>query len=429
MLKLLRMLANIKSKTWQLALVMFFFVLPFERIPTIEISGFTIKISYMIGILILVLSFFNLKALKLKWFSSDKFLIAFFLISLAATLLNYSTLGTRGLVIISLWLFVFVIYFAISKYPIDAKLLKRIEDALLISTLLICIFGFFQFFGDLLNLSPSITFLRPAYQKMIFGFPRIQSVALEPLYFASFLFFPLFISIKRYFSNRIIFGQYFWLNLLILTSFVLTISRGAYLALGIVVLLLGIVIIFKFREYLKIFGGLILSLIVAVALSTFLIYAFSGKQAVSDFSGHSIPESVSSDGSASNRVETYIKAINLFKTKPVLGVGAGGYGIITTPKDLIPSIGYGAVNNEYLEILAEIGILGLLSFLLFLIFYIKESFLVFRKINNKQQMAMLFPFLALIAFFIQYNFFSTLYIIYIWAFLGLFKSISEKVEA
>ena len=401
-----------------------FFVLPFERIPTFEFVGFTIKISYIVGCILLVVFIFS-KPLKLfKRFGlslSDKFLLAFWLFSLLGSLITSPDIK-RSLIILALWAFVFLLYLILSRILANAALREKMYKIILFSSALVCLFGLFQFIGDSFGLSTSVTGLRYEYTKVILGFPRIQSVALEPLYFANFLLVPFFISIVKYVQNKEIFRLYFWISILILTNIILTISRGAFIALGVSFFIFMIyLLINRYKEnYMNKFIGLIIIFLIAIIISFGLITKLNGKQAISNFADHSVVENVQSDGSALDRIGTYKLALKYFAENPVLGIGPGGFGVLTHGSG--SETGYGIVNNEYIEILSENGLIGFLLFFAFLISYVIEYKNKFQKIGSKNKLIFLGLGLGILAILIQYNFFSTLYIIYIWAFMALLKS-------
>jgi len=117
----------------------------------------------------------------------------------------------------------------------------------LVSAFIVSGFGIFQFLGDMVGLPPSVTGLRELYTKDVLGFPRIQSTAYEPLYFANYLLIPLSLALTLFLaSSRVM--KHASLLLLLLTggvSFILTVSRGAYLGLACAV---AVVAVYYFRR-------------------------------------------------------------------------------------------------------------------------------------------------------------------------------------
>ena len=401
-----------------------FFTLPFERIPTFEFAGFTVKLSYIIATVLLFVFIFSHPLELFKKFQlslSDKLLGAFWFFSLVSSLIVSPNIK-RSLVILALWVFVFLAYIILSRLLAKSVTREKIFNIILTSSVLVCLFGIFQFIGDSFGLCTSVTGLRFEYTKVILGFPRIQSVALEPLYFANFLLVPFFISIVKYVQNKEILKGYFWISILILVNIILTISRGAFIALGASLFVFMIyLLINRYKDnYMNKFIGLIIIIFISATFSFGLINKLNGKQATSNFAEHSVVENVQEDGSALDRVGTYKLALSYFKSDPVLGIGTGGFGVLT--KNPNGKNGYGTVNNEYIEILSENGLVGLLLFLALLIVLAIECKNQYKNINPVDKLMFLGLFLGVLAILIQYNFFSTLYIIYIWAFMALLKS-------
>ena len=169
-------------------LLIVIFLLPFERIPSFKIHGFTIKLSYLVSVLVLMVAIMP-QARKgfgsVKASLSDKLLGSLWLVG--AFSLLFSPNRSRSLVLLLLWAFVFSMYFITSRALKNQQFRVTAEKVIMITTLLVCIFGLYQFICDSLGLSTSYTGLRDMYTKMVLGFPRIQSVALEPLYFSNYL--------------------------------------------------------------------------------------------------------------------------------------------------------------------------------------------------------------------------------------------------
>jgi O-antigen ligase len=407
--------------------------MPFERIPTIEIAGFTVKISYLIGVVfILIAATAGIGKLFLRHrLSAIDWSLLILWIFGALSLVRAENL-MRSLATIIMWTFVFIIFLLLSRYLKNKKILAQAENWLLVATLIACIFGIYQFVGDSLGLSAAYTGLRLRYTKEILGFPRIQSFALEPLYFANFLFVPLFITIRNHIqSGEKVFGKYFWLATLIFVNIILSVSRGAYFALAIT--MLSALLIFCFscgRKYLKRFSHIIIAAVFALAISISLIGIFDGKEQILSFKNHAFIDDSTNAASVVGRQKGYVIAWNQFKASPVFGIGIGNSGILSTPVvEHGETFTYGSLNNEYLEILSETGILGFAAFIGFLVFMLVLIFRSIKSANDDNKTDIALVALGCLAIFIQYNFFSTLYIIYIWAFLALLRAKAEEAMA
>ena len=133
-----------------------------------------------------------------------------------------------------------------------------------------------------------------------------------------------------------------------------------------------------------------------------------------------------SDQSTFERLGFFGSAIDLFKKKPIFGGGPASFGYLYTPAAQLANGQYLIVNNEYLEILAENGVVGLTLFLLFLVFLVLEIRKATRSLPLDQKSIVIALSLGMLAILIQYNFFSTLYVISFWVFLAWLNSYQFK---
>lgn len=163
-------------------------------------------------------------------------------------------------------------------------------------------------------------------------------------------------------------------------------------------------------------------LVLSVGISFGTIYLLNGKEASAQYAGHAAVSDQQSGSSVPGRLQTYRTAWALFKEHPLIGGGIASFGprTVASPEQLA-EFGYGIVNNIYLEVLAETGALGLLCFLGFLLSLLAEAVRRQRDLAQEQRLLMTCLILGLLAVFVQYNFFSTLYIIYIWVFLAYLR--------
>ncbi|TSC92563.1 MAG: O-antigen polymerase [Candidatus Berkelbacteria bacterium Athens1014_28] len=387
-----------QKKFLELLLFGFFIFLPFERILTLEISGLTAKISFIILLIIIIIFFSTLRKIILT--TEEKFLLTF-------STLSFLSIG-------------FLTLRRIAKENGRIEIIKKI---LIYAGAVLSLFALWQYFADLYNLP--FSFLRPQYSKLIFGFPRPQATFLEPLYFANFLFLPFYFNLEKILSEKRV-GWFFILNqILISMVFVLTLSRGAYLGVLGSLFLLLIVILIKFQQNLKrFFLGLFLS-VVGVLLAVALIYfTVPTKQDFRLFLAHSSAADVQTGESTVDRFYTSQIAVEKFLTSP-WGIGTGAFGALPEFRDKISISGYQTVNNLYLEILIEEGILGLLLFVGFLFLIIKSQ--IFRLGEPQARRASLISqnfspviYLSILfALLIQATTLAPIYLLPFWAFLAL----------
>jgi hypothetical protein len=235
-------------------LLLLIFVLPFERIPSFEVAGFTLKLSLFFGLallLSLIRDVFNKKiALNLKnYVLGSKWLF------LPLGILLYSLIGILWVENVSYWLkanvalgFSIAVFYA--SFLVFANLAedKMCRERLLSLTLrtvmlsagLILAFGFFQWFGDLAGLGSNITGIRNLYDADRLGLPRMHSTLLEPMWMGIYLLLPLSLLIAD--KKAMILKSQVWRLAMIgsiLLAILLGLSRGA-IAVSALVSLVGL---------------------------------------------------------------------------------------------------------------------------------------------------------------------------------------------
>jgi O-antigen ligase len=419
-------------------LVFLIFFLPFERIPSFDldaIGGTTVRVSQIIALAIFVAYFLMLLKGKTK-IKLDKSLL-FLGLYLLACLLSFTQAINinRSILVFTYTLFVLGVYFLVINILKSKKQLSFIENAIYWSTFIVCLFGLYQFIVGSFGLPNFITGLRDLYTNKVFGFPRIQSVALEPLYFANFLLIPFSLFLSRYLSIEKFSKKYLIILLLITANIVLTLSRGGIAAS---LFILAIFFFIHLKEniklknitlYLSIILVVILS-ILSVSLSTY-IGKITKKDGVTTFVKQATK--VSFDDSGDDRSKFRRIGLEFFEKNPVLGVGIGNFGLNLKnhPKGS-KSTGSEIINNEPIEILAETGMVGFISLSIFLIYIFVLGIKSYIRSKDIILKSWLLAFLAIfLGFVIQYQTFSTLYIMHIWVAIGILialGNIDKKVN-
>lgn len=225
------------------AVLLTIFLLPLERLGSFAVAGLTVRISQVLILLIFflfILGSLYKKEFKIKLTSPLVTYIVFLCVALLSLTGAKETM--LGLFVLVFLAFMFLVpYVFINLINLKRKL-KIAIYTLLISAFVFSLFGFFQFFGDLIGLPPSITGLSYRYVGEVLGFARIQSTFIEPLYFANFLIIPLVLSFFLFIRRADVKNnKYFILIFLIsLISIVLTFSKGAIAAVALVAI--GIVL-------------------------------------------------------------------------------------------------------------------------------------------------------------------------------------------
>jgi O-antigen ligase len=417
------------SKKIFLVFLLVIFLLPLERIGSIMISGVNIRISQILVVLIflayLFYSFYK-KELKIK----ISYPLVFYIIFLAVGLLSlcFAKDMWRGIVILAFLSFMILAPYVVIISLSTRRRLKIALYVLLASSFIFSIFGLFQFGGDMIGLSPSITGLASRYTKEVLGFPRIQSTFIEPLYFANYLLIPLLLSfffiLKRIDPKKNIYFVIFFLVSLI--AMILTISKGALLALAIIVF---VILIFQIRSvFSKKNLPYLLSILLFVSLVGGIVYSsLSAKPDIEKY--YKKAYDIVMGASISERQDAYVVAWEAFDKHPVIGIGVGNFGPYFSGYPINPpEFGWPITNNQYLEILSETGIVGFSTFMLFILSIFYYSVKAFRNTEDDFFKTVLLALnLAFLGVLIQYMTFSTLYIMHIWILIGLILATQQLV--
>lgn len=401
------------------------FLLPFERIGSFELAGITIRTSQIFSLIVLIAWILIFLIKKKDFNAKNPLLISIFLFlgSALISLINAQNIQ-RGIIIFLFTIFTISIAIVLPNLVKTTKDLDKIIKIILISCALVSLFGVYQFIGDIVGLPDEITGLREHYTKMVFGFPRVHSVSTEPLYFANYLLIPIALMLSLLLSKKntkLPFNILIVITLLALATLnlILTLSRGGYLALVFLFFIFGVFFIKSILSFKKI---IIITLILTTALVSaygFLLFTDREKnieifidQATTYTEGAGVEE----------RFNTYDQAISMIKEYPIIGGGIGNFGPYAARNpNMQPKDGWAIVNNEFLEIWAEQGITGLLIFisLIFIIIIRSIKALIRKNINPYLKTVLVGLLFAYLAILVQYQTFSTLYILHIWFLVGL----------
>lgn len=416
-----------KRPAWGILLLVF--SLPFERIGSYDIAGFTLRFSQILLLsLAIVLIFRSLSRDKNLFPSFPYFFpLSFFLIGNILSLVNAENIYRSSLVL-GFTLFTSLLSFVIPYFVRSQTLLRNIIIALTLTTALVSLFGIYQFVGDMVGLPPALTGLRDLYTKDILGFPRVQSTALEPLYFANFLLLPLaFLSSLLIRKIPIVLGgknyhtsslpKIFSIFVLFLAflNLILTVSRGGYMAC---LLTLSIIVLFSWKKFFTLRNITIVFVIIAAGLFT-AFRLFSFQDTLQDFLEHTT--GIFQGASFDERLETFQIAQTSIREHPFVGIGVGGFGPRAAKHPFLePAGGWPIVNNEFLELLTETGFIGFISFIFFLGMLCVRSLKAFLMEHDAFMKTVHVALLATFAGIVfQYQTFSTLYIMHVWFFFGL----------
>ncbi|MDH4358400.1 MAG: O-antigen ligase family protein [Candidatus Berkelbacteria bacterium] len=416
----------------EVGLALMGFFLPFERIPSVEIAGASVKINHVLALVLLVSFLISKLAQKKLIIPRDpvRTIIILFLFTLTLSM-SIAPNITRSVQVFAFLVLMFLIYLTVTLIAQDKKAVIWAVSGILWGAVAASLVGFWQFFGDMAGLPNTITLLKEGYDKTTFGFARVQGLSAEPLYFSNYIFIPLFVSIILVIRGKVgvLFPKFLTVPLVcaLLINLVLAIARGAYLAAGVSFILL---IITQIKTLLK--ARIIvptLAAIFVVLIGSYIALMKSEPRALDEFISHVRVEDREEGESVVSRVNASKQAQEIFEDNVIFGTGLGNFGPIVqgNPYEK-PEEGWFIVNNEYLEILAENGIIGFTAFVALLAVVFIRALVAYFKARDALLKALvlglIFAFIAILA---QYATFSTLYIIHFWFLLGLMSAVSTLI--
>jgi O-antigen ligase len=407
-------------------------VLPLERIPSLELSHpiqITVRLSQVAGVVLILLNLPKLWRSR-GALSRDpwRWLVAFW--GVCAVSAGLAADLKRAVAVLAFTVFVGLLAWVLAA-RFERDKVAVYFNIVVVSALVTCAFGFYQFFGDLLGIPAAWTGLRDVYTKEVFGFPRIQSTGLEPLYFGDFLLVPAGMLVVAIANG---WRRFAALALVPIATVVwLTVSRGAMVALAVMIAVgLGVTAVRRrWANAVPLLGATLVSVGLAYGLLYLGTHVLTQPQ--TDQAAHAIENfskqttNISNGESSEGRAVTRRLAFKAFLAHPVAGIGPGNFGGYAAREMPDRFSGTRAiVNNEPLEILAETGILGLGTLLAFV------GTLLWRMVraakSRPAELALGYGLaLALVGIALQYQTFSTLYITHIWVAIGLLAGLALTV--
>ncbi len=405
---------------WLIAALIF--CLPFERIPSYEFHHLNLRPSLFVGGAIVLYFLYSLitRRIKLDLTWAHKVLAAFLLwmaLRLPAALNSHRAIEVT----------VFT-YFVAAVAVSVAGLLRReylplLAKALFISAGLVGIFGLYQYFGNYFGLSNSLTGILQRYSWQVFGYPRVQSTGLEPLYFASYLLLPITLLMTFMASKETAKKAYYPLLFVLTLDLFLTVSRGGNLAFVLFVLAFIPLVWLAKAVDRKQLGMIFLTILLAYLANLVVINYFHHPRLYGQSEGNGLKAYTQQitriENSGDDRAISRAAAIKIIKKYPLLGIGPGNYGPYEQNNQR-SSNGWVIVNNEPLELWAETGIVGLTLVVIFGAIVTVMAWRVLRQSPDRLNRLWGVGLAGyLIAVVVQYQTFSTLYIVHIWTAFGL----------
>jgi len=431
-----RIIKNIRKEPDQFLLMVMMLVLPFERIPSVNAFGITLRLSLIVGGLIILRTayLFYKKRLSFTFITPYKILAIFVL--WIVLIIPESINLNRAVMVVVFNTYAITLGVAISMLY-KKRYLQPMLVALFGGAVLVSLFGLYQYFGDILGLPIRYTGLRESYTHALFGFPRVQSTGLEPLYFASYLLFPTSIAVALILTKTKLVHLSFKVMVGILTLFslliFLTVSRGAIYGLVAMVVSTIVFALYKRITKLKRAALVILAVLIGFTLSWLLInylntnpsQYFSQKRGTEVYTEQIINTTINDAGD--ERAKARNNAIELIKKQKLavmIGIGPGQYGpyIMNNQPD---QNGWTIVNNEPLELILELGIIGFVIFTTFALYIFVQGIKLVPLKDPITSAALIGLLGYLVAEVIQYQSFSTLYITHIWVAVGLLMGLTR----
>lgn len=424
--------------------------LPFERIPSLDTNFGTVRISQVlviVGVYLMVILLIkrDKELLQHKIYLPSFWVLGFILLSIPSWFF-IEDLKRFATTQIATFL-VFGGFFLVANFT--TNLWQRIKELSLV-TVFVSLFGLYQWAGDLVGLPFWLTGMYFNYSKAIFGVPRIIGTALEPQYFAQMLYLPIFtfavflaFGVKQKIKSTALSKytkkidlNYVFLTI-ILSVFVLTISKGGFAILGLLFTSLLI--------YLTIFTQKF-NLLKKTSLSAFTLVILTG--VVGFFSqrvgsilqgvlGNALATLLGQSGSAAERGIFLAVANQLTEKYAIFGIGSGQYGVwanhLLKGSSLVSERGYLIVNNVYAEVWLEHGFASFVVFILALIYPVvkiiyfinrqftkqSEAFLQNNQSNFQNLIIASVLLFSSLANYLQWLFFSPIFIMPIFIMLGL----------
>lgn len=414
-----------------------FFSLPFDNIPSFQLISLTVKISAIIGLIIILRTIYLLIKRQIYLVNNFYYKLLFVFVLWIIVLIPESIVLSRAINYAILTAYVALLAVCISLI-FKREYIKPIIYAILISSLFVSVLGIVQYFGDYFGLPSRLMGLNDIYTKKTFGFTRINSSLPEPLYLASYMSLPFLICVSLFISRVKIINEKLLILLILLFGLVilLTLSRGGIAGIGLAIaVIISIGLKYKVFDKRKIIFFVALSIFVII-LSQFIISCY--RRSASDYTkgkqGSQAYIQQLTDLTLSNGDERKLSRENAFRiieSDPriwVFGVGPAQYGPYVKRVNLVNG-SWPIINNLPIALLIETGLLGLLLLMIFAV--LLEYSIVSSVKHYRLQIEKIFIIsLAgyLISQAISYQTYSTIYIMHVWACIGIIMALAVKMH-
>ncbi len=426
------------------------FFLPFERIGSLyHYLPINIRISQIMLLVTFFAALYQFLVLKKKVYKLKKDYAVFFLIIFSCVLLLSLTNAAdkvRSIEVLLFDLFAFFSYVVLTSLLNTKEILQKTIWVILTISFILGLYSIYQFIGGTIGIPLGFLGLRYGYSNAFFyHIPRVQGTGLEPLYWGNYLLIPLAISFSLLLSSlgekKIHLTKQTALALgtgmVCLLSIFFSFSRGAWYASSFT---LALILFLYFIKRMLTIKAVVLSFLIGISLAIIAILIIIITKAPVTQSLF-VNRATAIQDQSGRQINTP-KAISLFKTNELLGIGVGGFGTqvkeptttnnTKTNEPASPlnenNTQFATVSNQYIEILAETGILGIASFVLFLLVVIFNAFKALFMVKDPYlRTIMIALFAATGGILLQYISFSTIYIMHIWFIFALLSATSYNI--
>lgn len=427
------------NKVEQFLLQLLPIVVFFSYYPVISL-GANDSMNFELSLPLIWLAFFGATSLISLWVNRSIFkkvniwkVAAVMAFPIFATLsIIWSANKIRGILTAGiLWLIVISVI-NIASIKFEKRFLKGLLRKYLVSAAIVGVFCIAQCFMDVFGVLRETTLLCIGCTYKTLGFPHPNGLAIEPQFMGNLLILPALIALYLFYKkisskkvNARLFG-FALLSFFYIMVLYICFSRGAIYAFSIAAVLLGFICLFRDKKKCAflmalpvIFGfgaGLFMQGIFAEISPTSENFAQGIQRSIHQISLGKIdirsedtsapvenPDQSSFTGyieeSTDIRLNLNELAIEVWKKSPVGGVGIGSAGIgLSEVSDLSSKE---IIQNEFFNILAELGVIGVIFIIIFTIFVIRE---LAKDDHLFADNALLIP--AIVAFIITLCFFS-----------------------
>jgi hypothetical protein len=406
----------------------------FDIFLTINLQGFTLRFSQLVFSLAILLWLFikvQNKMFLVRLPFGSTLLILFFVINtifITATDLLLRSIG-YDLYLAYMILFIFVLSDFYTKDELVTKLIKFYYfsfGCIALFGLIQFVFGFFEF-ADLL-LQQRLSFL---------GLPRINGFSFEPSFYATYMTAGLFLGFHVKWSSSYIIGYTYdtIILALIFSSYLLTISRSAYLTLLLVVLFYLIFLITRTIKKMSLTKNQTFLMFYTISSIVFLlvtVFFLTGGFEVLFFRIESLlnkPIEIIVAGTESSvyRIRRAAYTLQAAIDSPLKGVSLGGVPVeIGNLRGALVTNQFAATRSQGIVVLLEIwvgtGLIGLLTFIAYNLYLIISCINLnkeYRKFSRREYSILVGLVIGLLAqlFILQAN--QNILRLYYWYHLGI----------